>query len=136
MAWHSKWANMNCKPVFDQHSWRYWLGVARWGNSWGLSPLCRVVPGWNFFRPKPVRHTGGMLNSNKKISSSMKLRAMLMMIGATAGLAAGGAFGQQSPASTDSITTTNAATDTSTPSAAPADNPAPPPPNRAWQKAM
>lgn len=59
-----------------------------------------------------------------------------MMMGATAGLAAGGAFGQQSPASADTITTTNAAADASTPSAAPADNPAPPPPNRAWQKAM
>jgi len=63
-----------------------------------------------------------------------------MMVGATASLAAGGALGQQSPASTDTITSTNAqATDTATvsapPAAAPADNPAPPP-NRAWQKAM
>lgn len=65
-----------------------------------------------------------------------------MVIGATAGLAGGAAFAQQSSSSSsDAASITNApGTDassatTQSQATAPTDNPAPPP-NRAWQKAM
>jgi sporulation protein YlmC with PRC-barrel domain len=70
----------------------------------------------------------------------MKFRAMLMVLGATAGLAGGAAFAQSSSSDTASITNAPGTDASSATSQSPSqttttDNPAPPP-NRAWQKAM